>query len=167
MLPTGEAERSGTCDLASSAGQSEAGRCARMRAAWLGSAEQKLKLIYFYFIQLQLWITKHPAAVAYMRPVKRGLIHQQEFWQNSRLCPCTSLLGPEFDTSDASWFAVRNQGGISTSHFQFKVYRFWVRFSYWSFCVSAPKGSVGLLFGPFLFSSRLGYLAGWLLIFFF
>ena len=35
-------------------GQSEAGRCARMRAAWWGSAEQKLKLICFYFIQLQL-----------------------------------------------------------------------------------------------------------------
>ena len=150
MLPTGEAERSGTCDLTSRAWQSEPGSCARMRAAWWGSAEQKLKLICFYFIQLQLWITKHHAAVAYMRPIKRGLIHQQEFRQDSRLCPCISLLGPEFDTSDASWFVVRNQGGISTSRFQFKVYRFRIRFLYWSFCVLTPGGSVGLRFGPFL-----------------
>ena len=37
-------------------GRSEAGRCARMRVSWWGSADQKLKLICFYFIQLQLSI---------------------------------------------------------------------------------------------------------------
>ena len=37
-------------------GPSEVGRCTRMRAARWDSAEQKLKLICFYFIQLQLSI---------------------------------------------------------------------------------------------------------------
>ena len=81
-------------------------------------------------------------------------INLQESRWGSKLCPCPSRLGLEFDSFDFSRFAVPYRGGFSTSRSRFKIrFEFDSQigdcFAFWPH--RGPKVSFFVLFFVFFF----------------
>ena len=70
--------------------------------------------MYECLLNYVVWINRYPTIAVHIWPGNWGVQCRKEpRW--GRGCPCPSRLGCKFDTSDASWFAVRDRGRISTS----------------------------------------------------